>query len=59
MVVIIIEGIIFIMASEDYEKAISDLTSAIDLDPDDAYGIFYRGDAYRKNEQYNDALSVI
>ena len=33
------------MDSEDYEKVILDFTSAIDLDPDDAYNYFYRGDA--------------
>ena len=54
--IIIIEGIFYLWTLEDYEKAISDFTSAIDLDPDDAYYYFYRGDAYSNNGQYNKAL---
>ena len=41
---------------EDYEKAIGDFTKAIELDPEDPYN-YFGADAYRNNEQYNDALA--
>ena len=39
------------------KKQLLILQKAIELDPEDPYNYFERGDAYRNNGEYNDALA--
>ena len=41
---------------EDYDKAIKDLSKAIELDPDDSYNYYYRGEIFYSIKQYSNAI---